>query len=117
MDSDKVIEEYIYKHLEKIERFLQKGEPTPIDIDFTIVPSKTREHHKVEIRVKSPHYDLIADMEKEGTDFYAAVNHVIDSMYHQLLKAKDRRITERDHGGPQPHIVETEEDDKDEDEE
>ena len=73
MDSDPAIEAYINKHLAKIEHFLQ-NEQTPVDIDFTIVPSKTREHHKVEIRVYAPpHYDLIAEIEKDGVDFYEAI--------------------------------------------
>ena len=99
MDSDQVIEDYVNKHLEKIEHFLQH-EQTPIDIDFTITPSKTREHHRVEARVKSPHYDLIAEIEKDGTDFYDAVNIVLDKLLQQLRKAKERRIEDRNHGKP-----------------
>ena len=93
MDSDQVIENYINKHLKKVERFLQH-EPSPIDIDVTVVPSKTREHHKFEVRVKSPHYDLMAAIEKQGTDFYDAVNTVVDKMMQQLRKAKERRVSE-----------------------
>ena len=105
MDSDQVIEDYINKRLEKIEDFLQH-EQTPIDIDFTIVPSKTREHHQVEIRVKSPNYDLVAEIEKQGTDFYDAVNIVIDKMMNQLHKAKQRRIDERNDGKPYADFIE-----------
>jgi ribosomal subunit interface protein len=98
MDSDPGIEAYINKHLEKIEHFLQ-NERTPIDIDFTIIPSKTREHHKVELRIYAPpHYDLIAEIEKNGTDFYDAVNIVIDSMIKQLHKSKAQRVDDRNHG-------------------
>lgn len=98
MDSDAVIEAYINKHLEKIEHFLQ-NERTPIDIDFTIIPSKTREHHKVELRVYAPpHYDLIAEIEKEGVDFYDAINMVVHNMIKQLHKGKARRVEDRDHG-------------------
>lgn len=98
MDSDPVIRDYINKHLEKIEQFLH-NEQTPIDIDFTIVPSKTREHHKVELRVYAPpHYNLIAEIEKNGVDFYDAINIVVDSMIKQLHNSKARIIEDRNHG-------------------
>jgi len=100
MDSDPVIEAYISKHLEKIEHFLQNSQ-TPVDIDFTIVPSKTREHHKVELRVYAPpRYDLIAEIEQNGMDFYDAINIVVDSMVKQLRNSKERRIDDRKHGKP-----------------
>lgn len=100
MDSDQVIEAYINKHLEKIEHFLQ-NERTPIDIDVTIIPSKTRKHHKVELRVYAPpHYDLIAEIEKNGVDFYDAINIVIDSMIKQLHKNKARRVEDNKHNKP-----------------
>lgn len=106
MDSDQVIEDYANKHLEKIEKFLAH-EPSPVDIDLTFLPSKTREHHNVELRVYNPpHYDLIAEVEHNGTDFYVAINEVIEKMYHQLLKAKQRRIDDRNHGKPDPSVKE-----------
>lgn len=119
MDADRVIEDYIDKHLSKIEQFLQ-NEKTPIDIDVTIVPSKTREHHRIEVRVYAPpHYDLIAEIEKEGTDFYDAINIVMDKMINQLRKAKERRIEDRNHGKPPIDLQEEEkenfQDDADED--
>lgn len=98
MNSDPVIEAYINKHLKKIEHFLQ-NERRPIDIDFTIVASKTREHHKVELRIYAPpHYDLIAEIEKNGVDFYDAINIVVDSMIKQLHNSKARRVDDRNHG-------------------
>ena len=106
MDSDKVIEDYIDKQLENIEQFLQHDQ-TPIDIDFTIVPSKTRLHHKVILRVYSPpHYDYITELEKEGTDFYDAINIVVDTMKLKLRKAKQRRIDERNDGKPYADFIE-----------
>jgi len=105
MDSDQVIEDYANKHLEKIEKFLA-NEPSPCDIDLTFLPSKTREHHMVELRVVSPHYNLIAQHEHNGTDFYDAINQVIENMYHQILKAKEKRITERNHGNTDERIRE-----------
>ncbi len=100
MDSNPTIEAYINKHLEKIELFLQ-NEQAPIDIDFTILPSKTREHPKVGLRVYAPpHYDLIAEIEKEGVDLYEAINIVVDNMIKQLHNSKERRIEDRNDGKP-----------------
>lgn len=98
MDSSPAIEAYINEHLPKIEQFLQ-NEEAPIDIDFTILPSKTRAHPKIELRVYAPpHYDLVAQIEKEGVDIYSAINMVIDTMMKQLHKSKERRIADRNHG-------------------
>lgn len=94
MDHAAAIENYANEHLGKIEKFLE-GEPSPISIDLVMEPSKTREHNRVELRVKTPHYDLIAH--HEGPQFYKQLDHVIDVMLQQLLQAKRKRIDERDH--------------------
>lgn len=97
MDHSTVIEDYANKRLAKIEHFLE-NEPTPIHVDLTFTASKTREHHHIELRVKSPHYDLISDYEHNGTDFYVALDHVIDLMYRRLHEEKERRIDKRKSG-------------------
>lgn len=93
MDHAASIENYANEHLAKIEKFLEH-EPTPIAIDLVMEPSKTREHNRVELRVKSPHYDVIAH--HEGPQFYKVLDHVIDVMMQLLLEAKRKRIDTRD---------------------
>ena len=87
------IENHANEQLAKVERFLE-NEPTPVFIDLTIAPSKLREHSKVELRVKSPDYDLVTHYEHEGVDVYDCINRVIDTMYDNLHEAKRKRIDE-----------------------
>lgn len=93
MDKSDVMEEYANKQLAKVEEFLS-GEPSPVFIDLIFEPSKTREHHRVELRVKTPHYDKISDYEYTGTKFYDVLDRVIDVMYQELHEEKRRRIDE-----------------------
>lgn len=93
------MENHANEQLAKIEKFLE-NERTPIYIGLTFEPSKAREHHRVELLVKTPHYDLVSAYEYPGTDFYLTVNRVIDTMYRELLEAKKRRIDDRNHGKP-----------------
>ena len=94
MDKSDVMEEYANKQLKKIEEFLE-GERSPIAIDLIFEPSKTREHHKVELRVKSPNYDRISTYEHQGTAFYDVVDRVIDVMYRELHEDKKRHVEDR----------------------
>lgn len=89
VDHSDNAEQYANKQLQKIEHFLEH-EQTPVHIDLIFEPSKLRQHSRVELRVKSPHYDLISHYEHEGVEFYAVLDHVIDSMYRQLHEAKEK---------------------------
>jgi len=94
MDHSPAMEEYANKQLSKIEHFLE-NEPTPIYIDLILEPSKAREHHFIELRVKSPKYDLISNYEHAGTDFYDVLDRVIDVMYRKLLDEKKKLVDKR----------------------
>ena len=87
MDSCEAITRYANEQLAKVEHFLE-NEQRPIYIDLTFEPSKVREHPRIELLVKSPHYDLVSHYEHEGVDFYDALDRVIDTMYHQLHERK-----------------------------
>jgi ribosome-associated translation inhibitor RaiA len=87
MEPSKGMENYANEQLAKIEDFLA-NEPLPVSIDVTFSPSKVREHHKVELRIKSPHYDLVSEYEHQGMAFYDVIDRVIDTMYHNLREAK-----------------------------
>ncbi len=87
MEHSKVIEEYANQQLEKVIHFLE-NEPTPIYIDLIFEPSLVHEHHRVELLVKSPHYDLVSHYEFTGTGFYDVIDRVIDTMYHELHEKK-----------------------------
>lgn len=91
-EHSNVLEDYANKQLGKIEEFLQ-GERSPIFIDVVFEPSKVHAHHKVELRVKTPHYELITH--HEGTEFYDMVDRVIDTMYRLLHEEKERRLSDK----------------------
>lgn len=92
MEHSGVMEEYANQQLGKIEEFL-KNERTPVYIDLVLEPSKTREHHKIELRVKSPSFEKISNY--EGPKFYDVLDRVIDVMYRELLEAKKKELDQR----------------------
>ena len=87
MDHSDVIEQYANEQLAKIEEFLQ-NERTPVYIDLILEPSKVHEHNRVELRVKSPNYDIVSNY--ESSKFYDVLDRVIDVMYHELHEAKKK---------------------------
>lgn len=97
MEPSQAMENYANEQLAKIEEFLTKSESSPISIDMTFSPSKAREHHKVELRIKTPHYDLVSEYEHEGVPFYEVIDRVLDTMYRNLLEAKRKKIDDRNH--------------------
>jgi ribosome-associated translation inhibitor RaiA len=99
MDSSTEVETYIHEKLAKIEKFLEH-EQEPIFLDLTMTPSKTREHPRVELRIKSPHYRIISEYEHDGVGFYDCLDRVIDIAYRDLLEAKRRLTDKHKHGAP-----------------
>jgi ribosomal subunit interface protein len=97
MDHSDAIEQYAIKHLQKIEHFLE-NEPTPCNIDLVLESSAAREYPRVELQVRTPHYHLITHHEKDGEDFYNALDHVIGVMYRLLLEEKQKHVDARKHG-------------------
>lgn len=94
MDHSDVMEKYAYDQLAKITDFLQ-NERDPIFIELVFEPSKAREHHRVELRIKTPRYDKVSNYEKQGMQFYDVLDRVIDVMYRQLLEEKDKQECEK----------------------
>ena len=92
MPHSDVMEQYANEQLEKVVNFLQ-SERSPIYIDLVLAPSKVREHHLIELRVKTPHYELQSSY--EGAHFYDVLDRVIDTMYRELREKKDRRMEDR----------------------
>jgi ribosomal subunit interface protein len=103
MTHSDVMEKYAHDQLAKIIEFL-KNERTPVYVYLTFEPSKTREHNRVELLVKTPNYDLVSEYHHPGVEFYEVIDRVIDTMYRQLLEAKKKRIDERNHGKPETWV-------------
>jgi ribosomal subunit interface protein len=92
MDHSDVVEDYAGRQLHKVYEFLS-NERDPVYVNITFEPSKVHAHHKVELQVKSPHYDLIAH--REGPEFYDIIDQVVDIMYRQLHEHKRKELDER----------------------
>jgi ribosomal subunit interface protein len=92
MEQSPVLEEFAQKHLEKLEKLLST-EPTPVFVDLVLEAHHTHHHHKVELRVITPHYDLIAH--HEGPEMYQEVERVTDKMVQEIRRAKERFTTEQ----------------------
>lgn len=82
-----VLDEHVNKHLEKIERLLT-SEHTPIFIEFVIEGAPSHAHHSVDLRVKAPHFTLVA--KHEGPDMYQEIDRVINTMAQEIIKAKEK---------------------------
>lgn len=94
MDHSDVMERYAEDQLEKIVNFLE-NDRGPVFIDLIFEPSKNREHHRIELRVKAAEYDLVSNYEYQGEAFYDTLDRVVDVMYHELHEKKDKRIGDR----------------------
>jgi len=89
MDHSPVIEEYCNGQLAKVEEFI-KNERSPLYVDLVLEAERTHHHHHVELRIKTPNYDLVSNY--EGPDMYDVIDRVIDTMYHELLEAKRKLV-------------------------
>jgi ribosomal subunit interface protein len=92
MDHSEAMEGYANDQLAKIFEFLGH-EATPVLVDLVLAPSHVHAHHKVELRVKTPHYDRVSWY--EGPEFYDVLDRVIDTMYKELHEDKQRLIDDR----------------------
>ena len=89
MDSSSAIEEYINKHIEKVTRVLVK-EASPINLEVVLEAARTHHHHRVEIFLKSPHYDLVSHY--ECPEMYLAIDKAVDKMFAEVTREKKKRI-------------------------
>ncbi|MBA2307057.1 ribosome-associated translation inhibitor RaiA [Candidatus Dependentiae bacterium] len=97
MESTPVLEEFAYKHLEKIKKLLE-NQNTPIVIDLILEPAPVHAHNKVTLIVKTPDYDLVAN--HEGPEMYQEIDLVTDKMIKEIRRAKERIVSERHTGIP-----------------
>ncbi len=89
MERSVAMERYADEQLEKIVKFLEH-EREPIYLDLTIEAGRPHAHHKVNLLLKTPHYELIA--QDEGPEAYKVLDTVIDTMYKNLRKKKEERV-------------------------
>ena len=88
MPHSEVMEQMRMSSLKRLSNFLD-SERSPIYIDLVLAPSKVREHHLIELRVKSPNYELYSTY--EGAHFYDVLDRVIDT----TMVSKDNCVKKR----------------------
>ena len=86
-ETTPVLEEFANKHLERIEKALA-NERTPITINLVLEAFPDHAHHKVELHVVTPHFNLMAH--HEGPEMYQEIDRVIDIMLKEIRKAQDK---------------------------
>jgi ribosomal subunit interface protein len=89
MDHSNVMEQYVNEQLAKVEEFLT-NEREPIFMEIVLEPSTVHAHHLVEIRLKTPDYNLISNY--EGPHMYEVIDRVIDVLYQQVHEEKRKRV-------------------------
>ncbi len=91
MEHSVAIEKKAEELMQKIYTFLE-NEREPIYIHLTIQAGRPHAHHEVELRIKSPNYELMT--KKEGPELYLLLNEVVDLMYAKLHERKQEMIKE-----------------------
>lgn len=95
MDHSTIIEEYFHAQMAKVLEFLKhEREPILIHAIFTANPKK--DHHKVELLIKTPHYDLV--ITHKGPEMYELLDHVVDTAYLELHEKKRKLDDEKKNG-------------------
>ncbi len=96
LEHSPVIEQYITKELEKIERFIAHIRE-PIYMDFVLDAERDFHHYRAELRLKLPFHDLLV-AHYEDVDVYKAIDRVIEKMNGEVHKAKEKLIDSTQHG-------------------
>ena len=106
MGHSDAIDAYAHKELDKVTKFLQK-EDDAYHLDLVLDAAKTHAHHKVELRLNSKHYLLIAS--HEGADLYLEIDHVIKTMVQEIKKHKEKALDKRNHPNTKKVLFEEDE--------
>lgn len=97
MEHSAALEAHAIKLLAKVENYLQENERPPLVIHVIITGGFVHTHHKIEMLVKTPHYDLAAHA--EGPDAYETMRIVADKLQSELYRAKEKRLDRLQSGG------------------
>ncbi len=87
MDHSDPIEKHAIEKLAKIEEMLQGSEwRTPMFMELWLKANKQHVHHRAELHLKTPQFDLNSHC--EDPDMYVSINSVIDKMVTLVKKEK-----------------------------
>lgn len=86
------MEDYANQQMQRIFTFLER-ERSPIYVDLFLEPSQVHAHHRVELRIKTPHFER--SIHYECPDMYEALDRVCDTMYLKLHDDKKQMVEDR----------------------
>lgn len=89
MESSKAMEGFVESKLPKVARLLEK-EIEPVVLEVRLDAAREHHHHRVEMHLKSHHYDIHAH--HEGPELYEQIEIVVDKLASEISKLKDKRI-------------------------
>lgn len=87
MGRSDAIEKYVYKKIEKIDKFL-KREPLPIFIDIVLESHREDDFFKVEFKIHSFHYHI--NVLTQGADMYAMIDEAVHKMAKDIIRKKEK---------------------------
>lgn len=88
MDHTTAIEEYILKNIEKFKKYFGKENPEATFVHIVLEGNHNHHMYMVEIRVKTPHFNLIA--KRENHEMYSLIDEVVHIMERELKNAKEK---------------------------
>lgn len=91
VDITTSIEEYLYKKLSSVERFLDDDTKVEVELERTTHHHKSGDIYRVEVNI---HYKgKLYRVEKTSSDMYSSVDLVQDELFNLLSAKKDKNIT------------------------
>ncbi len=94
MEHSNPLEAHANQKLEKIETLLREDEiPTPIFLEVFLKANKQHPHHRVEINLKTPYFELHAH--DECNEMYVALDNSIDKIVKQYNKQRKKNKDKR----------------------
>lgn len=87
------VEHYVEKKLEKLDKYL--GEASKVQVELEHGKDKSGQKYRAEITIipHQSHKGIYADA--RGNDFYEAIDLCMPKIKEQVMKQKDRWVTER----------------------
>lgn len=89
MDHSNALEDFVKAKLHKAARILENEAP-PVTVDVILEAARPHPHHRVEFRVNSPHYKVVAN--REGVEIYKEVEEVADIFTQEIARLKQKRV-------------------------
>lgn len=95
MDHSEAIENYATEKLAKVSEMLADSEwKKPMHMEIWLKANKQHAHHKAELHLKTPQFDL--NTHYEEPDMYKSIDNVTDKMV-RLLKKEKSKIKDKQH--------------------